>query len=137
MSRLRSLALVLFVAVVPTSYGGGPTAVLADAVGLYVLEGDSGSGLPARGSIVLRPDGSAARRVRYDVPGGGPIDVALDGRFEARDGEVTLRLNEPMGAEMHVWEVRGELDGQHLVLTYPNPADGTIVERYRRLSVRL
>jgi hypothetical protein len=84
---------------------------------------------PYAGMIALRANGEAERSVTYRDSRGALVPTAAVGSFEVRGDAVQLALRE---SPAYVWRVRGELAGGVLTLHYPNPADGEIVERYRR-----
>lgn len=103
------------------------------AVGSYALESVSGRG-PATGSMVLVPGGQAERRVRYRQPDGTlSSEYVAIGTFRVTDTQsVELGLREDGGSSQYVWRVTATLDDGILNLGYPDPADGWIVETYRR-----
>jgi hypothetical protein len=102
------------------------------AVGSYTLDSVSGDG-PATGSLVLIPGGYADRRVRYRQGDGSlsPEYVTI-GTFHVTDAQgldIALREN---GNSVYVFKPTATLAGGILSLGYPGPADGWIVEMYKR-----
>jgi hypothetical protein len=110
----------------------GPSPLLA--AGTYVLESTTGRGA-ASGTIVLSAAGTAERRVRYPLAGGGlSAESVARGTFRLRDdGTVDLRLSEGDGPSPYIWRPLTNLNAGLLQLRHPDPADGPdIVESYRR-----
>ena len=103
------------------------------AFGSYELESVSGRG-PATGSMVFIPGGQAERRVRYRQPDGSlSSELVAIGTFRVTEAQsVELGLHENGGSSPYVWKLTGTLDDGVLTLEYPDPADGWIVETYRR-----
>jgi hypothetical protein len=102
------------------------------AVGSYTLDSVSGDG-PATGSLVLIPGGYADRRVRYRQGDGSlsPEYVTI-GTFRVTDAQsldIALREN---GNSVYVFKPTATLANRILSLGYPGPADGWIVEMYKR-----
>jgi hypothetical protein len=127
-----SLALLLAACGSPT----GPSP--AEVAGVYRLQAVNGRAVPdtaavtgygtLAGMVALRANGDAERSVTYRDARGMLVPLAAVGSFEVRGGAVELKLRETD----QTWRVRGEIVGGLLTLRYPNPADGEIVERYRR-----
>jgi hypothetical protein len=135
MRVVRSYGWLLLLCITMVSAcGGGAILTPVLAAGIYGLEGVTGHGYAA-GSVSLSADGTAERRVRYALPGGGlsAEDVAR-GTFQVgADGTVDLQLRENDGRSPYVWRPWAVLNGAVLQLRYPDPADGPdIVETYRR-----
>ncbi len=134
---LRPLAALAAVLVLPACEAGWPSTEPTEprGAGVYVLQAVSGRG-PATGSTILRPDGTAERRVRYAEDGARlSAEHVAHGTYALRpDGTLRLRLREDAGRSPHVWEPAARLVADELELRHPDPADGPdIVERYRRL----
>jgi hypothetical protein len=130
MRTLRShpvvLALIALM-VAGCSSATGPELSPRLAAGTYVLTTVSGRG-PASGGFVLGADARAERHVRYESG-----EYVAVGTFERAPGTITFHLRENGGQSEYVWTVRGEFNGDGFVIRYPDPADGEITERYRRL----
>lgn len=134
-SRDRALAVALGVLAGSGAGCGAGTAPVLDpraAAGTYVLDGPVPRG-PAAGSFVLTGDGQASRRVQYPAASGGPPrEVAAAGTFTlVRPDSIAFALRE--GATP-VWRVGGVRAGARFTIRYPHPADGEVVETYRRLD---
>ena len=134
-SRSRALATALGAL---AGFGAGCRAATAPvldprvAAGTYVLDAPVPRG-PLAGSFVLTGDGQASRRVEYaGVSGGPPREVAAAGTFTlVRPDSIAFELRE--GAT-GVWRVGGLRTGARFTIRYPHPADGEVVETYRRLD---
>lgn len=109
-----------------------------DVVGSYVLTSTTGafgrSETPVSGSLTLSMNGSAERRVSYQLDTAGPpTELVAAGSYRLSDSTVHLSLRENNGRSSYVWEVVATVEsGGALRLSYPRPADGTIVETYQR-----
>lgn len=100
----------------------------SDAAGTYLLESVSGRG-PVSGSFILKPDGTAERRVRY---AGTPEEDVYVGSFEITSPDIVFSLH-PQPPAAYVWTLHGEWSGERFSIRYPDPADGPdIVETFRR-----
>ncbi len=132
---------LVFLAAAAAACGSGrlPTGPAAAVAGTYVLAPVQPppvvSGQPESGSLVLTAAGSAVRTVGY---GSGPAftEFSYFGTFTVQDSTVSLTLT---GAGMTPASplrlaARIESDGS-LVITYSGPADGQIVETWRRQSL--
>jgi hypothetical protein len=123
--------------------GPGPTAI-AGTYGLVSVDGCV-VGTPvgqcpfARrpaaldGSMLLGVDGSGTRTVRFaGESGSGPQTVIAIGTYTLRGHNVSFALRDPASAFPSVWLARAELEGDGLTVRYPHPADGEVVEEFRR-----
>ena len=101
------------------------------AVGSYNLDSVSGDG-PATGSFVLIPGGYAERRVRYRQGDGSlSAEYVTIGTFHVTDVQsLDIALHE--NGSPYVWKQTATLADGILSLGYPGPADGWIVEMYKR-----
>ena len=113
--------------------GGCRTSTGADSrgevAGTYVLESVVGRG-PAAGQLVLGPLGRAERRVT--TAGTTPVTFVATGTFRLRgNATIELALREQSAAS-YVWRVWGTRTADRIILTYPDPGDGEVVETYRR-----
>ena len=124
----RTVAIVSLVALGACSDSStAPTR--ASVSGAYVLTSATSFGGPTDASLVLGLDGSAERHARYPS-GGGSISEDLLGTYTITGNGIELAFNEPSS----VWRVPATFDNGRLTLTYPNPADGTIIEHYEKLN---
>jgi hypothetical protein len=110
----------------------------ADVAGIYDLRSVTGTvGMretPVSGRITLTVTRIAERRVTYQIDTTGTLrEFIARGTYRLTDSVVDLALREDDGRSTYVWRVVAERepDGD-LRLTYPRPADGTIVEVYVR-----
>ena len=109
-----------------------------EAAGTYMLTSTIGtigrSETPVSGSLVLTPNGSAERRVSYQLDSTGALtELIAIGTYRVSDSIVHLSLREDSGQSSFTWQVAATLEtGGDLRLSYPRPADGTIVELYQR-----
>jgi len=129
--------LALAVTAVACSDGVGPDRSRAAVAGVYMLATVNGEELPSSdasapvsGMMYLWPSGHTERRVTYRVGDGQTQTITATGTFRVEDGLVVLDLQVEPDAQP--WTIRASVDGSSLVIAYPGPADGTIVERYRR-----
>ncbi len=107
-----------------------PELTTSEVAGTYVLTASNGRG-PATGNFVLTSDGQATRRVEYSSIGSPGQSYAIAGTFMlVRRDSISFALRETGG----VWRVGGSWTGNGFRLEYPHPADGTVVETYRRLD---
>lgn len=89
--------------------------------------------LAAAGTMELRPDRSVTRTVQYAIEGpGGPQTFVTVGTYTVVGDFVILALRENAGASPNVWRPHALLKDGILTLRYPHPADGEIVEEFRR-----
>jgi hypothetical protein len=106
----------------------------ATVAGMYTLETVRGGG-PSKGSLVLLWNGRAQRSVTYPAQGSfGGETVMLAGTFHLpSETTIELALNDncPGGCTFRLFGTRS--DGR-VTFSYPGPADGEIVETYRRIS---
>jgi hypothetical protein len=136
---VRNLSLVaLVVTATACSDEVGPERSRASLAGVYILASVNGQGLPSSdssapvsGSMYLWPTGHAERRVAYRLGDGRTQDVTATGTFRVEGQSVLFDLRGDDGAGP--WTIEATIDGSSLVISYFGPADGTIVERYRRL----
>jgi hypothetical protein len=112
----------------------------------YLLESVDGCrpGLEARqcfprpswvvdGTMVLADDGRVTRTVRYQFPSdANPVTRVATGTYSRVGNFVTFALREGAGPASHVWRPRAFLSDEALILRYPHPADGEIVEVFAR-----
>lgn len=135
---LRVAPLLALAAVAACTTSTGPSR--AEVAGVYRLELMGGRAVPDTtlpaagyamldGAIVLHSDGNAERSLTYRDGTGRLMPVVTSGSFVVHGAAVEFRLKE---SNDYTWRVRGDLVGAVLTLRYPNPGDGTIVERYRR-----
>ena len=110
----------------------------ADVAGVYDLRSVVGTigtfETPVSGQITLTPTRAAERRLNYQIDTIGTVrELVARGTYQLANSRVELALRGDDGRSAFVWRVDAELlpDGG-LRLTYPRPADGTIVELYRR-----
>ena len=102
---------------------GTPLAQCPLARGPMALEGE----------MVLRPDGSVTRSVRYESgDGAGVQDVVATGTYSLQRGSVELALREADVSQASVWRLHAVSEGTMLTVRYPHPADGEVVETFRR-----
>lgn len=121
--------LALLLATAGCSDSTGPYLSSRLAAGTYTLVSVEGRG-PESGSFVLGAGALAARHVRYaDVDG----EYTAVGTFKLTPDSIVFELHEDGGRSEHTWTVRGEFKGTSFVIRYPDPADGVIIETYRRL----
>jgi len=106
--------------------------------GTYVLSSVTGTigpvETPISGSLSLTASGQAVRELSYRPDSSGPVSTLFEvGSFTVSDWTVHLALRADSGRDSYVWTASAtiEPDGA-LRLAYPRPADGTIVEVYRR-----
>jgi hypothetical protein len=113
-----------------------------DVAGDYGLESVSGATVPTtglgailRGTLTLAPNGSATRRVTYQLSGVAPEkEFIARGTFAIAGDSILLALVEDAAHPERVWRPRAILESGELTLRYPHPADGPdIVEVFRRL----
>ena len=109
-----------------------------EVVGSYDLRSVQGtigmSETPVNGRITLTITGLAERRVSYQIDSQGTLrEFVAQGTYRLTDSLVELSLRQDGGTGDVVWRVQATLlpDGA-LRLSYPRPADGTIVEIYQR-----
>jgi hypothetical protein len=131
MNLIRRLKLFLPVlAIVACRNTLQPDLVIAS--GSYSLQATIGRGAKT-GTVVLRPNGSAERRVRYPK-GDGSLSsefVALGIFAIGSEDSLQLALRENAGASSYVWRPRTTLSRGTLRIEYPDAADGpNIVETY-------
>ncbi|HKE91953.1 MAG TPA: hypothetical protein VKB45_16585 [Gemmatimonadales bacterium] len=114
------------------------TVAPIDVVGTYALSSTTGTigrlETPVSGSLVLHLDGSALRRVGYYRDTTNVVtDVIELGTYHVTDSTIYLALRSDSGQSAFVWRVTATFasDGS-IRLSYPRPADGTIVEIYQR-----
>lgn len=104
--------------------------------GTYVLTTVNGAPVPLQGvnapvagAITLTASGNAERRISYTIDALGTVREFVDtGTYQLIGSHLRLALRQASS----VWTPSGILDSSSIVLTYPNPADGTIVELYRQ-----
>ena len=134
MRERRRFMLVIIAAAVAASGCGSSssTSLLAPGlgVGIYSLESVTGNG-PETGSFVLSLDGTATRRVRYAGIYATGEYVAV-GTFELTPDSIRFALREDAGTSPYVWRVQGARSGDAFTIRYPDPADGSVTETYRR-----
>lgn len=106
--------------------------------GIYELQSVAGTigrlETPVGGRITLTIGHAAERRVTYQIDTTGTTrEFVARGTYQLTDSSVELALREDGGRSVYVWRARADLlpDGS-LRITYPRPADGTIVEVYQR-----
>jgi len=139
MTRIvRRLSLLALAAAAACSDSTGPQQSRAAVAGAYFLASVNGEALPSSdpyapisGTISLWPTGHAERRISYRLSDGRTQSDVATGTFVVEDGRVILALRYEQGN--YPWTVTADVDGSTLTMSYPGPADGTIVERYRRL----
>ena len=104
-----------------------------DVAGVYVLDAAAPRG-PTTGSFVLTHLGQATRRVQYPAAGGGRAELTAAGSFEFLGPDsIAFALREQnSGDASYVWRVRGVWTGTSFTIRYPHPADGEVIETYRR-----
>ena len=137
--RLANLAVVLAIAPLVTSChdATGLEASRRAAAGFYVLatvNGDdvptSDPSAPTSGEIYLWPGGHAERHISYSTSGGSQ-EIVMTGTFFVERDTVTLELHTVPG-DSYTWIVQAPLNPGGLTLGYPGPADGWMLEEYRR-----
>jgi hypothetical protein len=126
---------------------GDSTGLAGDSpTGTYLLESVDGCapGLEAQqcfprpswvleGTMVLAGDGRVTRTVTYQLPSDtSPVTYVATGTYSRVGDSVVFALREGAGATSHVWRPATVLSGDDLVLRYPHPADGEIVEVFSR-----
>jgi hypothetical protein len=85
------------------------------------------------GEMVLRPDGSVTRSVRYERGDGAGVQaVVATGTYSLQRGSVELALREVGVSQASVWRLHAVSEGARLTVRYPHPADGEVVESFRR-----
>ncbi len=116
------------------------TASPVDVAGTYELSSTTGTigrlETPVGGSLVLTAEGAAERRVSYyrDSTNAVTDDIAL-GTYHIVGTTIDLALRQDSGQSAFVWRVTATIEnGGLLRLSYPRPADGTIVEVYLRAA---
>ena len=129
---LSGAALLLFACQDPLSVNP------AEVAGIYELQSVTGTigrlETPVGGRITLTIGRAAERRMTYQIDTTGTTrEFVARGTYQLADSTVELALRENDGGSEFVWRVRADLlsDGG-LRITYPRPADGTIVEVYKR-----
>jgi len=86
-----------------------------------------------QGEMVLRPDGSVTRSVRYESgDGAGVRDVVATGTYWLQRGSVEHALREAGVSQASAWRLHAVSEGATLTVRYPHPADGEVVETFRR-----
>lgn len=136
--RLSRLLAMLAALLLPACSGSATDPARAALAGVYLLAGPVERGGPVSGTIALTETGQATRRVQYQS-GTGTAEIVNEGTFvTVGEHAIELRLVEAgSGEPAYTWVVRATVDGDELTLSYPHPADGTVVERYRKAgSVR-
>lgn len=109
-----------------------------DVAGNYVLRSVTGTigvyEAPVSGLITLTVSGGAERRVSYQVDTAGTLrEYVSRGSYRVRDSLVELSLRADGDTTGLTWTVQASvLPDSALRLSYPRPADGTIVEEYHR-----
>jgi hypothetical protein len=85
-----------------------------------------------QGEMVLRPDRSVTRSVRYESGGGAGVqDIVATGTYSVQKGGVELALHEVGATPPSVWRLHAVLEGVTLTVRYPHPADDEVVEIFR------
>jgi len=141
MSRISVRTHVLAISVA-TTFGIAcqNTVAPVDAAGTYSLLSTTGAigrfEAPVAGILVLAADGAAERRVSYYRDSTNALtDVIAFGTYSVVGSTVFLALREDSGQSASVWRVTGTFENVGtLRLSYPRPADGTIVENYQRAA---
>jgi hypothetical protein len=124
-----------------TGAGGDPSPA-----GTYLLDSVDGCapGLEAQrcfpqpswvleGRMVLGADGRVTRTMSYQSPGdAAPVTLVASGTYLRVGNLVAFALREEPATVSHVWRPRAVLSDGALVLRYPHPADGEIVEVFTR-----
>jgi hypothetical protein len=131
--RTRRRCLILFGFLAGASACGDATVtMLAPGVGagIYRLDAVTGNG-PDAGSFLLLLDGTATRRVQYAGSGTSGEYVAV-GTFELSRDSIRFDLRENGGSSQYIWRVQGSRSGDSFTIRYPDPADGSVTETYRR-----
>ena len=101
---------------------GTPLAQCPLARGPMALEGE----------MVLL-DGSVSRRVRYEGgDGAGAREVVATGTYSLQRRSIELALREAGASQASVWRLHAVSAGARLTVRYPHPADGDVVETFRR-----
>jgi hypothetical protein len=132
LSRVSLLLAVLSMLACSGSATGPSAAALA---GTYVLTAPVARGGPVEGTIVLTRSGVATRSVKNDGSWGGGQSV-LSGSFApVGENEIELRFETNSGGTAHIWAVRATVERDELEMSYPHPADGWAVERYRKVAM--
>ena len=130
--KLLSRSVVLATVFAITSCQNSVQPDQSIAVGSYTLDSVSGDG-PATGSLVLIPGGYADRRVRYRQCDGSLspeyVTIATFHVTDAQSLDIALREN---GNSAYIFRPSATLTDGGLSLGYPGPADGWIVEMYKR-----
>jgi len=131
----RTLGMTL--AVLALLGGGCRTTTASDldpglAAGTYVLEAPAERG-PSTGTFVLTRDGQVTRRVQYPARGGAPSDErTFTGTFRlVRSDLIVFMLSENATP---AWRIDAVREGTRFTLRTPHPADGEVVEIYRRVG---
>jgi hypothetical protein len=118
----------------PAEIGGTFTLLSVDGcpVGTPLAQCPLARGpMALEGEMVLRPDGSVTRSVRYESGDGtGVQDVVATGTYSLQRGRVELALRQVGYAS--VWRLHALSEGAMLTVRYPHPADGDVVETFRR-----
>ena len=110
----------------------------ATVAGVYHLTSVTGTvgriETPVNGRITLTVSRVAERRVSYEIDTMGTVrEFGARGTYRLSDSLVEMALREDNGRSDYVWRVRAEVEPDGVLrLTYPRPADGTIVELYQR-----
>lgn len=85
------------------------------------------------GEMVLRPDGTATRTIRYESVDGTGSQVSMyTGTFSVHGGRVEFALREVGATHSVRWRPHAVSEGATLTVRYPHPADGEVVENFQR-----
>jgi hypothetical protein len=146
MNKLRTL--ILRWAAVGACLGCGTGIFAPHAVaGTYTLVSVDGCRLGApssecpllrgpialEGRMVLNSDGTATRAVRYrSADGTGSVVHMATGTFSVQQDQIALTLREAEATHSSRWRLSAVSEGAMLTVRYPHPADGEVVEKFRR-----
>lgn len=101
--------------------------------GTYILASVTGNG-PASGTFVFIQSGQVVRRVRYrNGDGSLSNEYVAVGTFRGQTSAIDFSARDDSGRSPYAWTAFGSMEpGGLLVLRYPDPADGWVLESYRR-----
>lgn len=114
----------------------------SDVVGDYRLESVNGASVPTtglgavlQGELSLEPNGTAARRVTYQLSGVAPQrEFVARGTFAIDGDSIRLALVEDPARPELVWRPRASVTSGTVTLRYPRAGDGQeVVELFRRM----
>jgi len=117
------IAVLPLVAIAACNDTSGPGLFSPFVAGTWDLVSSTGSPYTS-GRLVLTAAGGAELRLSGSYSG-EPVNTEYDGTFRLeRDGRVQFSFVEPPVSSRPNWMPSGSIEGDHLEIRYPNPADG-------------